>query len=54
MGRGRKFTFPNINKKIETMLKDGWDFCGYVPVETSIASNIEKISLIFQKETDSN
>ncbi|MDE5888888.1 MAG: DUF4177 domain-containing protein [Bacilli bacterium] len=54
LGRGRKFRFPNVNKKIETMIKDGWEFCGYVPVETAIASNLEKISLIFQKEVDNS
>lgn len=48
--RGRKFTFPNIDKKVEAMLKDGWNYCGFVPMETSAVSSIEKISLIFQKE----
>lgn len=46
----KKIRFPSINKRIEEMLKDGWEFCGYVPVETAIVSNIEKSSLIFQKE----
>ena len=48
--KGSKYIFPDINETIEKMLKEGWSYLGYVPNETRGTGDIEKLSLIFQKE----
>ena len=48
--KGSKYIFPDINETIEKMLKEGWECSGYVPNETRKTGDIEKLSLIFQKE----
>ena len=50
--KGSKYVFPNINETIEKMLKEGWEYCGYVPNETRGTGDIEKLSLVFQKNLD--
>lgn len=48
--KGTKYMFPKVNKIIEIMIKKGWEYCGYVPNITRGTGDIEKLSLIFQKE----
>lgn len=48
--KGTKYRFPEINETIEDMINKGWEYCGYVPNETRGTGDIEKLSLIFQKE----
>lgn len=48
--KGSKYVFPKINEIIGDMIKKGWEYCGYVPNETRGSGDIEKLSLIFQKE----
>ena len=48
--KGYKYVFPNINETIEKMIQEGWEYSGYIPNETRGTGEIEKLSLIFQKE----
>lgn len=48
--KGGKYEFPNINETIEEMIKEGWEYSGYVPNITRATGDIETLSLIFQKE----
>lgn len=48
--KGKKYVFSEINETIENMIKKGWVYCGYVPNETRATGEIEKLSLIFQKD----
>lgn len=48
--KGKKYEFPNINEIIEEMVKNDWEYCGYVPKYTRSTGEIETLSLIFQKE----
>ncbi len=52
--KGTKYVFPDINKTIEKMIKKGWEYCGYVPNTTRGTGEIEKLSLIFQKDEKEN
>lgn len=48
--KGEKCVFPKINETIEEMIKEGWEYCGFVPNEARGTGEIETISLVFQKE----
>ena len=50
LGKGMRFTFHNVEKVIRERITDGWEYLGYVPLETRGTGDIEKISLIFTKE----
>ncbi len=50
LGKGTKYQFEGIEKIIYEMIMEGWDYKGYVPLETRGTGDIEKMSLIFQKD----
>lgn len=52
LGKGTKYEFDGIEKAVEKRIKAGWEFCGYVPITTRGAGDIETLSLIFQKEEE--
>ena len=49
-GKGMAMTFNGIEDTIREWIKNGWDYCGYVPVSTRGTGEIETLSLIFTKE----
>lgn len=49
-GKGIKFVFFGIEDIIMERVEQGWDYCGYVPIETQSNGGLETISLIFQME----
>ena len=51
--KGNRYVFPEIKPTIEKMIKNGWDYAGNVPLVTRGVGDIEKISLIFQREKSS-
>lgn len=50
LGKGTKYLFDEVEGIIKGRVQKGWEYCGYVPVETRGAGDIETISLVFQKE----
>ncbi|MDO5293062.1 MAG: DUF4177 domain-containing protein [bacterium] len=50
LGKGTKYKFSDVETIIRRRVQDGWEFCGYVPVETRGTGDIESMSLVFQKE----
>ncbi|MFQ9923723.1 MAG: DUF4177 domain-containing protein [Beduini sp.] len=50
LGKGTRYTFEGLEKVIYEMIMKGWDYKGYVPKETRGTGDIEKMSLIFQKD----
>lgn len=53
-GKGTKYGFENVETIIKKRIEQGWEYCGYVPVQTRGTGDIETMSLIFQKEEDRN
>ncbi len=49
LGQGAKYEF-HVENIIADKLNDGWNYLGYVPVETRGNGNIETMSLIFERE----
>lgn len=52
LGKGAKYSFEGIEKIIKERLESGWSFEGYVPLETRATGDLETISLIFQKNEE--
>lgn len=50
MIKGTKYTFEGIEDAIRARLEDGWEFCGYIPLDTRGVGDVETISLIFQRD----
>ncbi|MEQ2627440.1 DUF4177 domain-containing protein [Faecalibacillus faecis] len=48
--KGGKYSFIEVEEIIKKWIEDGWDYCGFVPIETRATGDIETMSLIFQKE----
>ena len=48
--KGKKYTFEGAEEAIRARLEDGWDFCGYIPLDTRGVGDVETISLIFQRD----
>ena len=48
--KGKKYTFEGVEEAIRVRLEDGWDFCGYIPLDTRGVGDVETISLIFQRD----
>ena len=44
-----KYGFDRVEEIIKERIENGWDYCGYVPIETRGTGDIETMSLIFQK-----
>lgn len=49
LGKGTKYGFDKVEEIIKERIENGWDYCGYVPIETRGTGDIETMSLIFQK-----
>lgn len=49
LGKGTKYGFDRVEEIIKERIENGWDYCGYVPIETRGTGDIETMSLIFQK-----
>lgn len=50
LGKGTKYCFDRVEDIIEKRIRNGWEYCGYVPIETRGTGDIETMSLIFQRE----
>lgn len=50
LGKGTKYGFGRVEEIIKERIENGWDYCGYVPIETRGTGDIETMSLIFQKD----
>ena len=48
--KGGKFTFEKIEETIRERIQDGWEYSGWVPLNTRSTGDVESISLIFQKD----
>lgn len=51
-GKGTKYRFDGIEEIIKKKIADGWEYSGYVPLETRGTGDMETITLIFQKNED--
>ena len=49
-GKGARYSFAGAEETIREQLQNGWEYCGFVPVETRGQGDLETISLIFQRE----
>ncbi len=49
-GKGTCNYFSNAEETVEEYIKNGWEYCGYLPLETRGNGELSTISLIFQKE----
>lgn len=52
MGKGAKYRFDDVEQTIESFLKDGWTYEGWVPYITRATGDNETISLIFTKDDE--
>ena len=52
LGKGTKYTFHGVEEIVKGMIEAGWEYSGYVPIETRGTGDMETISLIFQMETE--
>lgn len=48
--KGSVYTFRGVEDIIKERIENGWDYLGYIPVQTRATGDIETMSLIFQKE----
>lgn len=48
--KGTKYRFNGVEDVIRDRVESGWNYCGYVPLETRGTGDIETMSLIFEKE----
>ncbi len=49
-GKGTCNNFDRAEKAVEERVKNGWEYCGYLPIETRGNGELTEISLIFQME----
>lgn len=49
LGKGTKYGFDRVEEIIKERIENGWDYCGYVPIETRGTGDIETMSLVFRK-----
>lgn len=49
-GKGTKYSFGEVEDIIKERIRSGWEYCGYVPIETRGTGDIETMSLVFQRE----
>lgn len=52
LGKGTVYRFSGVEQTIRHYIESGWEYCGYVPLETRGTGDIEMISLVFQREQD--
>ena len=49
-GKGSKYGFDGAEEIIKERIEAGWTYCGYVPLITRGAGDIETMSLVFERE----
>lgn len=49
-GKGSKYGFEGAESMIKERIENGWEYIGYIPIETRGTGDIETMSLIFQRE----
>ena len=49
-GKGTCNSFDDAEPIVEKYIKNGWEYCGYLPIETRGTGEMTTISLVFQKE----
>ena len=47
--KGGNYVFRGVEEIIQTRLQDGWEYCGWVPIEARATGDVEIMSLVFQK-----
>ena len=52
LGKGTKYCFDGAEEIIRGMITAGWEYSGYIPIETRGTGDIETMSLIFQREVE--
>lgn len=52
LGKGSKYGFHGAEEIIKGMIEAGWEYIGYIPIETRGTGDIETMSLIFQREVE--
>ena len=48
--KGSVYTFRGVEDIIKERIENGWEYLGYIPVQTRATGDIETMSLIFQKD----
>lgn len=48
--KGTKYRFDGVEDIIRGRIEAGWEFCGFIPLETRGTGDIETMSLIFQRD----
>mgnify|MGYP006923395342 CR=1 FL=1 len=48
--KGSVYTFRGVEDIIKERVENGWEYLGYIPVQTRATGDIETMSLIFQKD----
>lgn len=47
--KGGHYAFRGVEEIIQKRLQDGWEYCGWVPIEARATGDVEIMSLVFQK-----
>ena len=47
--KGGHYVFRGVEEIIQKRLQDGWEYCGWVPIEARATGDVEIMSLVFQK-----
>ena len=50
LGTGTKYSFDGAEDAIRARIEAGWEFCGFIPLETRGTGDIETMSLVFQRD----
>lgn len=50
-GKGTEYIFDGVTDIIKNMIEQGWEYKGYVPIETRGTGEVSAISLIFEKDS---
>lgn len=50
LGKGTYNSFEQGEETVAEYIENGWEYCGYLPIETRGTGELTTISLVFQKE----
>ena len=50
MFKGSVYSFKGVEDVIRERIENGWEYLGYVPIQTRGTGDIETMSLIFQRD----
>ena len=45
LGKGTKYGFDRVEEIIKERIENGWDYCGYVPIETRGTGGIVNVNV---------